>query len=341
MLRRLSKRIALTLVSVCLALFFADAMLRLAVVEALVPQDEAAFQQTIAAKWPQPLNKVKPQGIYRIVGLADSFGEMGGAKNYHYLLSGTLESKALQVANFSRGAFNLAEEIQMLRTHGPAYQPDLVLHGVFVGNDFEMPNGSLVSLRGITLRDRGWIASLLPPLSLSWQWIRNMWTLRKDQQNRRTEGGPKGSFSQAEYLRLEYARLQICRRGGDMANNLRRVYPLLDQVRDAAGKMKAQYVIVIHPDQFQVEASLQAALAKTAGAPLKEGYDLEQPQRVLLAYCQEKGLRCLDLLPLLRSRGANGGLYRFRDSHYNEAGNAAVAAEVTKFLQVETVEKGL
>ena len=79
--RRLSKRLLLILISSCLALFVADAILRVSVVESMVPEDDASFQRLIAAKWPNPVEKTKPDGVYRILGLADSFGEAGGPRN--------------------------------------------------------------------------------------------------------------------------------------------------------------------------------------------------------------------------------------------------------------------
>ena len=60
-----------------------------------------------------------------------------------------------------------------------------------------------------------------------------------------------------------------------MTRALQRVYPLLDRLRAGVTEMKSNYAMVIHPDQFQVEVALQAALAKIAGKPLTKNYDLD------------------------------------------------------------------
>jgi len=96
--------------------------------------------------------------------------------------------------------------------------------------------------------------------------------------------------------------------------------------------MGAKYVIVIHPDQSQVEVQLRRELAKTYGLDLK-GYDFELPQRFLMNYCSSRAIPCLDLFPSFRARGSQGGLYLVRDTHYNHDGNKFAAALIAKFLR--------
>jgi hypothetical protein len=106
----------------------------------------------------------------------------------------------------------------------------------------------------------------------------------------------------------------------------------LDEIHREVERIGAKHVIIIHPDQFQVEEELRRELERTYNLDMNQ-YDLDLPQRFLLDYCFTKGILCLDLLPTFRARGAAGGLYLLRDTHYNKEGNALAAQLIFNFLE--------
>ena len=86
--------------------------------------------------------------------------------------------------------------------------------------------------------------------------------------------------------------------------------------------------LVLIPDEFQVNGEVLAVAAAVAGLD-SEKIDLEYPQWRLWAFCAERGVPCLDLLPVLRGRA---DAYAPRDTHWNATGNRLAAAEVAAWL---------
>ena len=114
-------------------------------------------------------------------------------------------------------------------------------------------------------------------------------------------------------------------------NEMKRVFPILDSIRNVAVKGGARYAMVIHPDHTQVDESLRRELIKTF--QIREAdYDFDFPQKVLASYCAASGILCLDLLPDLRARAKQGALYTVSDGHYNPAGNQLAADKIRQFL---------
>ena len=140
-----------------------------------------------------------------------------------------------------------------------------------------------------------------------------------------------GTFSKDNFLKLEYNRLRY--RHKKAKDQLKRILPVLDQVREEVAKAGATYAMIIHPDQYQVETILRQRLDQKFGIDFEHDYDLNQPQNILKTYCEFHKIPCLDLLPAFKAGGDQGGLYILHDSHYNKAGNSLAAEEIYAFLK--------
>ena len=83
----------------------------------------------------------KPDGIYRILVVGDSFSWAGGIEgNYTALLERKFESHygahRVDVINAGYPMTHTGEQFAMLKKYGMQYHPDRVLVGFFTGNDF-------------------------------------------------------------------------------------------------------------------------------------------------------------------------------------------------------------
>jgi hypothetical protein len=105
----------------------------------------------------------------------------------------------------------------------------------------------------------------------------------------------------------------------------------LDAIRDEVKRWEGAYVMVIHPDQFQVENQLFDDVLDRFSLSAVD-FDQRLLQELLLQQCEQGGSQCLDLLPAFKEAGSEGGLYLIRNTHYNKAGNQLAADEITRYL---------
>lgn len=334
--RLIAGNIILFISSTTFTIIAAEIFFRLILVEHKVPLTETGFNKWISSSWPRAIPSEKKPGIFRILGLGDSFGRASEHKNYHYLLENLLWSKdsTFEVVNISGEAYDLPDELAILKRFGGRYQPDLVIHGFFVGNDFWIPEGDLLSYKGITLRSGSGLNKYLPHNFLLLRWIYRYLKVinnRRQKENEMNQNKQTGTFHTAKYLEIERECLEIARVVPDPNKRWKRVTHFLDQIRTAVDRMNAKYLVVIHPDQFQVEDSLFHQIIQQYQLD-PDNFDVDSPQKFLVNYCKSHNIPCIDLLPVFRNEGANGGLYRFRDSHYNDDGNRVAAKVIYDFI---------
>jgi hypothetical protein len=135
----------------------------------------------------------KPKGVFRIVGIGDSYMFGMGVNNddvYLVALGRLLKERGIdaELINTAVPGYNTAQEAAVLERRGMAYHPDLILVG-YVGNDMGLPNFLQTSPRFSTLR-RSYLVDFVltrvaqlplgsastPPRSATWamtrRWIR-------------------------------------------------------------------------------------------------------------------------------------------------------------------------
>lgn len=342
-LRRLPRGIAMVAVWLVIALALSEIAFRELFLEHTVPRDEAGFEKWVSSRWPHPITPDKPPGTVRIIGLSDSFGEAGGAKNFYHLLERLLREQGVraEVVNLSVGEYDLPDELAMLQRWGARFEPDLVVHGLFTGNDFWVIPGTLVTYGGLSVRHRSVLRYPgLRSLTLL-VWLRHYQRAVAAAAAARNQGpaAPEeepGTFSTAEFLRIERDRMVHClpepgeQRWAAVAEHLQ-------AIRTASEGMGAHYVMAVLPDQYQVEEPLREQVTEAYGLDLAQ-YDFELPQRYLSGLCDQMGVTCIDPLPVLRAAGSGGGLYRSRDTHFNDEGNRIVAEELLQHLLARETE---
>lgn len=339
----LASHLALVASSVVLTLIILELIFVFFLAESQTPQSQREFLRLMSSQWPQPISVSKPPGTFRILGLSDSFGTTGGTtSNYHYLLRDILRqevSRKIQVINISVEGYDLIQELAILR-YGLAYSPDLVIHGFFVGNDFAT-YGNYV--RVYTYRSIPIIRNLRTPpymprnfLTRNWIWRTFAVLQQRWKRNREVARGivdRAGDFPKSTFLKIQYRRMREWgKRADEDLVRMRKVFLKLDAIRAAVEESGARYVMVIHPDQTQVDDDLRQDIITTFQVN-QDSYDFDLPQKLLHSYCKDREIPCLDLLPVFREKAKDGDLYLLRDTHYNHNGNDLAAAEISEFLQ--------
>ena len=286
--------------------------------------------------WPQPIAEQKPVGTYRFIGLADSFGIWGGAEsNYFRLLERRLQADGpapVQLINLSIDGYEPSHELGILR-FGMRYSPDLVVHGFFVGNDFTVSDDRIYEVLGVRIHRSANEVPYRPRNFMLGSWTKTVLRIAAETRavTREKEAGIS-TFSRKTFLEIQRSRLNTWgRRGEDNRRSLESVFPLLDEIRRVAESGGSRYVLVIHPDQTQVDEGLRRELVTTFGLR-EQDFDFDLPQRVVMAYCAARRVTCLDLLPTFRAHAHTGDLYLLRDTHYNDAGRRLAAGGIRDFL---------
>lgn len=285
-------------------------------------------------------------GVSRVAIMGDSFasdsGQVPWRSMWGTLLGDRLETlldRDIEIVNLGVPAVGPRFVLRLWELEGRRLDPDLVIFSFFVGNDFtDEFDGPLTTLD----------TDALARLSLVARLVRNgrrLWHERQAAQLHRprettsdparmgVEVGeqrePPGPYlSEETYLRVEASRLKICDPRGDyFESRFAAVAPILERFDAAVRLAGARLVVLIIPDEFQVDPKLLARLAPGRGA-----VDLDLPQRRLREFLTERDIAHLDLLPVFREVGRSRVLYRERDTHWNSAGNRVAADELARFL---------
>ena len=329
--------VALVGCSMMAMLIVAELVFRLVLLERLTPKSQPEFLRLMSSQWPEPISTAKPNGAIRILGLADSFGVAGEASNYHYLLEDILRrqlSPKIQMVNVSVTGYAPRHELAMLR-FGMAYSPDLVLHGFFVGNDFTLQGEDTYQYGAIRIDDQPGVSRHRPDQFFLVDFINNELLLWRDQRQVRFEQRT-GVVDEIGYLSKKFFVDMQFRRMNDIfkpskTGAMEKVIPVLDAIRHAAEKGGARYVMIIHPDQTQVDKNLRQEIIEKFQVREQE-YDFDFPQKVLTSYCADRRMLCLDLFPKFRAQASQENLYTTRDGHYSTKGNQLAADVISQFL---------
>jgi hypothetical protein len=267
-----------------------------------------------------------PHVRHRIVALGDSFalGSVPYASNYLTRLESELAADgSVEVINMGVSGTDPIDYLSMLVQEGLAFQPDLVLVNVFVGNDFEA-------------RRRAWyeysyVATLVHAV---WQ------IAQAGIPATAPSDGPVATYRDDEpsvtlekFLEIEVDRSWIYVAGSDeLSAATTRVGAYLRAIRDAASRAGARTLIVVIPDEVQVNDALREEVIRASGHT-PGTMDMDQPNRALAAELAHDGIPMLDLLPVFRAGTETGRLYKPQDTHWNIAGNELAARQIAAFVR--------
>lgn len=285
-------------------------------------------------------------GSLRIVGLGDSFSFANGVTNeqtYFKVLERHLQAalgRPVEVINCAVPSYSPLQELRMLEKYGLSFDPDIVLVGFFVGNDF-VESMDLFDENGnplLTARDDGHLVT------------------RKAADREMERGFRRLTTSLRAFLASNsHLYVFLRERLSDVLSKLKlRAYnlppdfcakeftPRINQawsstqtiLRDLAAlvrKHNRQLILVVLPTIYQVyRQSWDDYIAALKLDPAS--YDLDKPQTLLADFCKTEGIEMLDVLPVLRSNAANARLFYPVDGHPTAEGHRIIGEALAEHL---------
>jgi hypothetical protein len=286
----------------------------------------------------------KTPGTVRILVVGDSYNWAGGRDgNYTALLErkfrhGEGEHK-IDVINAGYPQTHPGEELAMLKKYGLQYNPDLVVLGFFMGNDFfdGDPDRKRIVVNGIYVdisrrREMRILGYPIVPQSRLLLLLQQKYKVyaesRRAERDGRDQHGQRGVLSEETYLLIEKGRLEFFSfshlRSGTYQSRIDYILRCISEMNELLKSRRIKFVVAIYPDVFQVnEKVLQTVLERFGLA--REDYDLDPGRRLLKPFLDGRDIPYIDLTDRFRAEGTKQDLYLFRGTHWNSAGNRLAA----------------
>lgn len=285
----------------------------------------------------------KSPGSLRILALGDSYGYGHGVdleETYVKQLESSLNAstdRMVEVINAGVPAYSLAQEIRYLEKYGLDLEPDVVLVGFYIGNDFidsyelydaggtptiAVSDHMLVSRKG---SDAGHgimgmtqpIRSFLAPNSHLYVFLRN----RFSEVLRRLGLRHIGHIT--EFCAKEFT--------PEMQEQWQHTQQLLLELSALTRAHGKQLVIVPIPLIYQVHQDIWNEYTSIFQIDPTR-FDMEKPQRLLTDFCTQQNIDCVDVLDTMRRQGETTPLFYRVDGHMTAAGHRVVAQVLTPYF---------
>lgn len=285
----------------------------------------------------------KPPATCRILGLGDSFSfgyGVNGEETFFKRLESrirTVTGRPVEVINGGVPAYSLIQEIGFLKKYGMALQPDAVLVGFYVGNDFidsyelydaqgqptiYVADGQLFSRK---TRDAGQglrrvsapVRRFLATHSHLYIFLRNRFS------EALTRVGLRHAPPPPEFCAKEFG--PTMRQGWDLTQRL------LLELAAFTRQHDLRLIVVVLPAIYQVHDQAWTRYLSTFNLDPAR-YDLDRPQKLLADFCVPHQIECVDVLPAMRKAGQNSLLFYQVDGHMNRAGHDVVAQVLCDYL---------
>ncbi|WP_293063537.1 hypothetical protein [Okeania sp. SIO2B3] len=319
----------------------------------------------------------KDQNKFRLLVVSDSFNWAGGKEgNYTALLEKKFENyygqNQVDVINVGYPGTHTGEQLAMLKKYGLQYNPDLVVLGFFVGNDFRDadPERKRIIVNGIYIdidkKDELILfgypiigrSRLLMFLQQKYQVYQELQRAKQDSAQLSSsslvasfnlasapiierEKSP-GILSEKAFLRVEKSRLKFCKirdlLEGKRDDNINYIFQSISEMQALLESRNIQFVVAIYPDEYQVNDELLNDIFAEYDDLKRESYNTTCQQEILRKYLEANGIPYIDMLDIFRREQKNRPLYLLREPHWNSAGNL-LAAEILFDYLVKDIDK--
>lgn len=284
----------------------------------------------------------KSAGVRRVLVVGDSVTHgsgVGDEEVYTRVLEDLLGgAQKIQVVNAAVAVWAPVQYRKFLEKRGLALEPDLVVIGLFLGND-------------ITRNDEAWVRNTtavssrlvldkrmfdgMPWWKRAWRRVEprlysnlHGWRLLCDYRLIRSIRPGEFSPMLLEMLQDRAFIYQQRSQAGSAAEAAwSHTFEELSRIAALCRRRRTRLLVAILPEETQVNPRLWAAL----GFP-KERYSLREPQRRLLEFCRARGISCLDTLPALLGAG-EASAFLPDDTHPNALGHKLIAGAIAAWIE--------
>ena len=271
------------------------------------------------------LEPADPKQAYRVVAIGDSFayGVVPYAHNYLTVLDDLLDrqGKPVEVVNMGIPRLDVLDYRQLLFDEGLGLDPDFVLVGFFIGNDFHVRPRS-------GKRPVSYVAEFF-------RYVLTIWPKQNVGLHPTEYQDHQPTFSQGYFLKIREGQAQPYLAHNTLVErNLPNLVSVLKHMQETCEQQGIGMLVTLLPDELQVDQDLQRQVAAIIadGRPV----DWARPSLQIADALREAEIPVLDLLPAFVQRGKHLKLYKPRDTHWNIAGNR-LAAELIQERLAETI----
>ena len=280
----------------------------------------------------------KPDGVFRVLVIGDSFTVGANVEQeevYVQVLEEILNDvadKPIEVVNAGTGGWNPFQYAQFYEYYGQAFEPDLVIVGFFVGNDTYIDATQVEDTRSAVLGRR------LPRDVGQGRRVQALVFLYEHSHIARAlmRAGPNDLTFEREqcdeftdyYLALQANRLHnhVAEPSPTEKAHIAANADQLQRIQMLASNSGVPFLVVIFPDENQVNPALQARLVSSEEI---NTYDFDMPQPLLHELFDERGISYLDLTDAIR---ADERCLYMNDTHWVSAGHRFVAEQIRAHL---------
>ena len=270
----------------------------------------------------------KEPGVYRILGIGDSFafGVVPYRDNYLTLIEERLKADGVRTELINMGIPGISprEYLAVLIHEGLELKPDMVLLTFFVGNDFTEPT------KVTRLNRYSYLASLTKYL-----YDLNTKMANIDYTPAGSYDDEAGLFTTPVFIEYERTMSGIFRRDSkSFAAQFANAADHLGNIKRMCDAHGVRLVVVMAPDAMQVDKTLQRQVVEASGAGA-EAFDFDGPNDRLKHELGRLRIDYVDLLHAFQEGSAHTRLYRPNDTHWNIKGNALAAELILKHLRMQ------
>jgi lysophospholipase L1-like esterase len=295
----------------------------------------------------------KAPGALRVVVLGDSFAYASGGLSHDEVWPQRLEQALgrrrdgpVEVLSFGWPSVGPDFYRRIWELEGARLEADVVVVSLFLGNDLQDPRANRAAETvldawarhsyAVRLVRNTWLAetgleepqepppaeSAAPPLSVG------------GVQDPGVELAVVPRLTEERFVAAQERCLRILDRDFPqrVERAVRRVGRQLEAIVESAAAADTHVVVMLVPAEAQVSPALARTVAESLGKDL-DRFDLGAAAAGLAAWCAARDVACLDLTPAFAERARTERLYHRRDTHWNRAGNALAARELTAFLR--------
>ncbi len=275
----------------------------------------------------------------RVLVIGDSFTFGWGVEepqSYPRLVEAQLDGnteRRIEVVNAGfTGGFYPDAYFVYLGQNGLALEPDLVLIGMYIGNDIDGPAARTrvweeVDENGLPLRVRSGSTETVDGRRVRREksFRYRIPVLKNSHVAQLLYEGGKRIHRSFRPLRQQLKKIRLYETDyeGKTLENFERVKKLMIAMSELSRAHGAGFAVVMLPTREQVDPAPYESL---------EGLDFDKPQRIFSEFFAEHEIAYLDLLPAMRAATDGNTFYYIDDSHWNARGHAFAAQAIAAFL---------